>query len=75
MKTIPTIAALSFAAALPAQMELRDMELFQRQRFEQQAPALGVEVPDLCLERVDGRPWSLAQQLGKSVVLIKASFT
>lgn len=65
--------ALSFVAA--PQMEKRDRELFERKAFEQAAPKLDAAAPDLCLERLDGRPWSLRQELGKTVVLVKASFT
>lgn len=70
--------ALAAPAPLPApapQMEKRERELFERRAFERQAPALGTLAPELCLERLDGRPWSLAQELGTSVLLIKASFT
>ena len=69
------LALFAAAAVAPAQMEMRSSELYARGAFERQAPALGAVAPDLCLERIDGRPWSLAQQLGRTVVLVKASFT
>ena len=69
------VAVLSLPIGLQAQMEKRDRELFARSAFEQQAPALGSPAPDLALETLDGRPWSLLQRLGKTVVLVKASFT
>lgn len=63
------------SSPLASQMEKRERELFERRAFEQQAPALETLAPDLCLEGLDGRPWSLGQRLGKTVVLVKASFT
>ena len=75
----PTLAAsllaLTAAAPLTAQMEKRFGDLFARDAFELQAPGLGAAAPDLALETLDGRPWSLLQRLGKTVVLVKASFT
>ena len=68
--------ALILGVTIPAQMEKRDLDRFQRRAFELQSPALGTTVlEDLCLEHTDGRPWSLAQQLGKTLVLVKAGFT
>lgn len=70
-----TLSAAPALAATAPQMEKRDRELFERQAFERAAPKLGRSSPDLCLETLEGRPWSLAQELGKTVVLVKASFT
>jgi hypothetical protein len=69
------LAAMVLVSVTSAQMEKRDREGFERRAFEQQAPALGAVVDDLLLQRIDGRPWSLGQQLGKTIVLVKASYT
>ncbi|MEO0477882.1 MAG: hypothetical protein AAF196_00230 [Planctomycetota bacterium] len=72
---VASLIAVTGVVPVTAQMEKRAGELFGRAAFEAQAPALAAEVPDLALETIGGRPWSLLQRLGKTVVLVKASFT
>ncbi len=75
MKTKTMIAMGLLAVALPAQMELRVSGNYDVDTFRKAAPALGSAAPDLVLHDLDGRPWSLGQQLGSFVVLVKGSFT
>ena len=64
-------------AAVPAtaQMEKRMAELYDAERFTAAAPAVGAETPDLQLCDLDGRPRCLSALRGRTVVLIKGSFT
>lgn len=75
MKTNTMTAIGLLAAALPAQMELRVSGNYDVETFRKAVPALGSVAPDLVLHDLDGRPWSLGQQLGSFVVLVKGSFT
>ena len=63
------------AVGLPAQMELRFTGNYDVNIFRQAKPAIGAAAPDLVLHDLEGRPWSLGQQLGSFVVLVKGSFT
>jgi hypothetical protein len=58
-----------------AQMEKRDRELYDRERFLAEAPAVGTLAPELALTDLDGRPHRLSEYRGRVVVLIKAGFT
>lgn len=70
------IAAMTLlAAAATAQMEKRDMELYQRQQFLAADPAIDTMAPELVLTDLDGRLQALSSYRGRVVVLIKAGFT
>lgn len=69
------LAMLLVAAALPAQMELRDRDRFRPSVYRKLAPAVGAECPDLVVETLGGAEWSLAGVRGRRVVLVKGSFT
>jgi hypothetical protein len=58
-----------------AQMEKRDLELYQRQQFRAAAPAVDSIAPDLVLTALDGRLQALSSYRGRIVVLIKGGFT
>jgi hypothetical protein len=76
MKTRPLMAAaFACAAVLPAQMEKRWTGQYDGEAFARAAPAVGTPAPDLVLRDLDGRPWSLHQLLGSTVVLVKGSYT
>jgi hypothetical protein len=64
-------------AAVPAsaQMEKRMAELYDAERFAKAAPAVGSVTPDLQLCDLDGRPRCLLALRGRTVVLIKGSYT
>ena len=70
-----TLSLLAFAAALPAQMEKRWTGKYDGVAFADASPAVGSQTPDLILRDLDGRPWSLHQLLGSTVVLVKGSYT
>lgn len=71
-----TLAALLITCAvLPAQMEKRWKGRYDGNKFALATPALGTEAPDLVLKDLNGRTWSLAEQLGRTVVLVKAAYT
>jgi hypothetical protein len=67
--------AATLAALAPAQMEKRDRELYDRDRFLAADPAAGTLAPDLVLTDLDGRQHELSDWRGRVVVLIKAGFT
>ena len=63
------------AAPARAQMELRQADLYDPSTFAAFFPAVGDDCPDLRLCDLTGRPRSLAALRGRSVVLVKGSFT
>lgn len=67
-------ALLPFAAAT-AQMEKRDQELYERDRFLRAEPAQGTVAPDLVLTALDGSLHALSSWRGRVVVVIKGGFT
>lgn len=69
------LAASLPLATLPAQMEKRDRELYDRAAFLAAAPALGSVAPDLVLADLDGRLHALSSYRGRVLVLIKGGFT
>jgi hypothetical protein len=69
------IAVLWSASLLAAQMEKRDLELYARQVFRAEAPAVDSLAPDLVLTDLEGRLHALSQWRGRVVVVIKAGFT
>lgn len=69
------IALLACTAALPAQMEKRWTGKYDGMAFARANPAVGATAPDLVLRDLEGRPWSLHQLLGSTVVLVKGSYT
>ncbi|MBL8734934.1 MAG: hypothetical protein JNL12_00775 [Planctomycetes bacterium] len=68
-------AGLTLAAAATAQMELRQADLYDPVTFAAFAPAVGDDCPDLRLCDLTGRPRALAALRGRTVVLVKGSFT
>ena len=75
MNTIRLPVLLLLASTVAAQMEKRDAELYDRERFLAAEPAVGRDAPDLVLTDLDGRPQALSAWRGRVVVLIKAGFT
>lgn len=67
--------ALLLASPLLAQMEMRAADLYDPSTFAAAAPAVGSEAPDLRLCDLEGRPRALQALLGRTVVLVKGSFT
>lgn len=68
-------AGLALAAAASAQMELRQADLYDPATFAAFAPGVGDDCPDLRLCDLTGRPQSLTALRGRTVVLVKGSFT
>ncbi|MCA8963877.1 MAG: hypothetical protein H6838_01280 [Planctomycetes bacterium] len=66
---------LSLAAAAAAQMEKREVDLYDPKAFAAAAPAVGSPAPDLQLCGLDGRPRCLQALLGSTVVIVKGSYT
>lgn len=62
-------------AAVPAQMEKRDSQLYDRQQFLAAAPAIDTVAPDLVLTDLDGRLQALSSYRGRVLVLVKGGFT
>lgn len=62
-------------APLPAQMEKRDSELYDRAAFLAAAPAQGSMAADLVLADLEGRLHALSSYRGRVLVLIKGGFT
>jgi hypothetical protein len=58
-----------------AQMEKRASDQFFDPTFAAAKPAVGTLAPDLVLADLDGRPWSLHELAGRTIVLIKGSYT
>lgn len=75
MNTLTSLTLLASAALLPAQMEKRWTGEYDGVAFAEAAPAVGSPAPDLVLRDLAGRPWSLHQLLGSTVVLVKGSYT
>ena len=74
----PALSLLLLASLLvdlPAQMEKRDRDLYDRAAFLAAAPALGSMAPDLVLADLDGRLHALSSYRGRVLVLIKGGFT
>ena len=70
------ITALALACCLvPAQMEKRWAGRYDGRNFAGVFPAIGSLAPDLVLKDLDGRMWSLREQLGSTIVLVKAAYT
>jgi len=63
------------AAQASAQMELRARDLYDAATFAKVAPAVGAAAPDLQLCDLLGRPRCVAALLGRTVVLVKGSYT
>ena len=67
---------LCLAPSLTAQMEKRWAGRYDGRQFAKASPAVNTRLSqDLCLNDLNGRPWSLNDQMGRTVVLIKGSFT
>jgi hypothetical protein len=67
-----------FAALAPLarpQMEKRDGDLYDREKFLAAAPAVGTAAPELVSTDLDGRQHKLSEYRGRVVVLIKGGFT
>ena len=69
------VLLLSLATVLAGQMEKRWTGRYDGREFAAAAPAVGTRAPDLSLCDLEGRPWSLHALLGRTVVLVKGSFT
>ena len=63
------------ALVVLAQMDKRADDLYDAENFAKAKPAVGTKAPDLVLTDLDGRPWSLEEQQGRTVVLVKGSYT
>ncbi|MAG54658.1 MAG: hypothetical protein CMJ83_00035 [Planctomycetes bacterium] len=75
-RTTLTLMLCAMASGLATgQMEKRWTGRYDGRRFAKAAPAVGAIVPDLALADLEGRPWSLHALLGRTVVLVKGSFT
>lgn len=57
------------------QMEMRQAELFDAEKFARTQPAVGESAPALELQTLDGRTVKLSDYCGKTTVLIKAGYT
>lgn len=66
---------LAMAAVATAQMELRQADLYDPANFAAVFPAVGDDCPDLRLCDLTGQPRALAALRGRTVVLVKGSFT
>jgi len=75
MKELAWTVLAALAPLAPAQMEKRDRELYDRERFLAAAPAVGTTAPDLAMTDLDGRTHRLSEYRGRIVVLIKGGFT
>lgn len=67
--------ALLAAANVGAQMELRARDLYDAATFAKVAPAVGSTVPDMQLCDLPGRPRCLLALRGRTVVVVKGSYT
>jgi|JI10StandDraft_1071094.scaffolds.fasta_scaffold558810_1 cytochrome oxidase Cu insertion factor (SCO1/SenC/PrrC family) len=68
-------ATVFLATAAVAQMEKRTADLYDPAMFAAAAPAVGTDAPDLQLCDLQGRPRCLQALLGKTVVIVKGSYT
>jgi hypothetical protein len=76
MHTMRSLAVVSALAAVSAaQMEMRSQSLYDPAAFAAAAPAVGGVAPDLQLCDLAGRPRCLAALAGRTVVLVKGSYT
>ena len=73
LTTLLTLLALVGSGS--AQMEKRWKGRYDGRRFAKAKPAVGALAPDLCLRDLEGRTWSLHDLFGRTVVLVKGSFT
>jgi hypothetical protein len=70
------LLSLGFLLRAPsAQMEMRQAELYEPERFRSAVPAIGSEAPDLVLTDLDGRMQALSSWRGRYLVLVKGGFT
>ena len=69
------LTSLLLATPMLAQMEMRAADLYDPRTFAAAAPAVGSDAPDLRLCDLEGRPRALQALLGRTVVLVKGSFT
>ena len=72
---LPGCLGLLLTTAATAQMELRQADLYDPATFAVVAPAVGEDCPDLRLCDLTGQPRALAALRGRTVVLVKGSFT
>jgi len=63
------------ASAVAQQMELRENEQYNAEKFAKSKPAVGEHAPDLELKTLDGKTVSLDSYRGKSLVVIKSGYT
>jgi len=69
------VKAVVIWLALAAQMDRRADDLYDPEAFAAARPAVGSKAPDLVLTDLDGRPWALGEQDGRTVLLVKGSYT
>jgi hypothetical protein len=69
------LTTLLLGAAMTAQMEKRENDLYQRAQFLAVAPTLDSMAPDLVLTDLEGRLQALSSYRGRVLVLIKGAFT
>jgi len=70
-----SIAVLITVACAHGQMEKRWIDRYDGNRFANAAPRVGALTPNLICRDLAGRTWSLHEQLGRTVVLLKAAYT
>jgi hypothetical protein len=64
-----------FLLLLANQMDKRSDDLYDERAFEAARPAVGSPSPDLALADLEGCPRSLSLWFGRTVVLVKGSYT
>jgi hypothetical protein len=69
------LVALALAGSPRAQMEKRQDELYELERFRAAEPAVGSPAPDLVVTDLAGRPHALSADRGRILVVIKGGFT
>lgn len=78
--TYVTAVAILFVSATTAsaatqQMELRENEQYNAEKFAKSKPAVGENAPNLELQTLDGKTVSLDSYRGKNIVVIKSGYT
>ncbi len=69
------LALLITVACVHGQMEKRWLDRYDGRKFANSDPKVGASTPDLICRDLSGRTWSLREQLGRTIVLVKAAYT